>query len=151
MTRHNVRHLPVMKDGKAIGMITTNNLLARQSLSAVHMVGRIRKMTRPADMAKVIAQVPELLSNLIEAGATSRNAGHNCHNTFGCGNIAPAATGRGKNLVPPPVPYVWTAGGSQGRQDQTALSDQDNCLILDDAYDLDSTRGLFQVIGRFCL
>ena len=76
MTRHNVRHLPVMKDGKPVGMITTNNLLARQSLSAVYMVGKIRKMDQPADMAKVIAQVPELLTNLIEAGATSRNAGH---------------------------------------------------------------------------
>lgn len=76
MTRNNIRHLPVMKDGKAVGMITTNNLLARQSLSAVYMAGRIGKLTEPEEMAKVIAQVPELLSHLIEAGATSQNAGH---------------------------------------------------------------------------
>ncbi|OSQ30771.1 DUF294 nucleotidyltransferase-like domain-containing protein [Thalassospira sp. MCCC 1A03138] len=148
MTRHNVRHLPVMKDGKAIGMITTNNLLARQSLSAVHMVGRIRKMTKPADMAKVIAQVPELLSNLIEAGATSRNAGHIVT------TLSDAATSRLLQLAeekfgPPPVPYVWMAGGSQGRQEQTALSDQDNCLILDDAYDPDQHGDYFKSLADY--
>jgi CBS domain-containing protein len=31
------------------------------------------------------------------------------------------------------VPYLWLACGSQGRQEQTGVSDQDNCLILDDA------------------
>jgi CBS domain-containing protein len=27
------------------------------------------------------------------------------------------------------VPYLWLACGSQGRQEQTGVSDQDNCLI----------------------
>ncbi|MCB2119643.1 MAG: histidine kinase, partial [Rhodobacteraceae bacterium] len=36
-------------------------------------------------------------------------------------------------LGPPPVPYLWLACGSQGRQEQTGVSDQDNCLMLDDA------------------
>jgi CBS domain-containing protein len=36
-------------------------------------------------------------------------------------------------LGAPPVPYLWLACGSQGRQEQAGVSDQDNCLILDDA------------------
>ena len=36
---------------------------------------------------------------------------------------------------PPPVDYAWVAAGSQARNEQTAKSDQDNCMILDDAYD----------------
>jgi len=148
MTRNNIRHLPVLKDGKAVGMITTNNLLARQSLSAVYMAGKISKLNVPADMAKVIAQVPELLSHLIEAGATSQNAGHIVT------TLSDAATVRllqlaEEKLGPPPVPYVWMAGGSQGRQEQTAISDQDNCLILDDAY-VDATHGAyFKALAEF--
>ncbi|MBV17993.1 MAG: cyclic nucleotide-binding protein [Thalassospira sp.] len=148
MTRNNIRHLPVLKDGKAVGMITTNNLLARQSLSAVYMAGKISKLNDPADMAKVIAQVPELLSHLIEAGATSQNAGHIVT------TLSDAATVRllqlaEEKLGPPPVPYVWMAGGSQGRQEQTAISDQDNCLILDDAY-LEETHGAyFEALAEF--
>jgi CBS domain-containing protein len=148
MTRNNIRHLPVMKDGKAVGMITTNNLLARQSLSAVYMAGRIGKLTEPEEMAKVIAQVPELLSHLIEAGATSQNAGHIVT------TLSDAATARLLQLAEeefgtPPVPYVWMAGGSQGRQEQTALSDQDNCLIIDDAYDADLHGDYFKKLADF--
>ena len=148
MTRNNIRHLPVMKDDKAVGMITTNNLLARQSLSAVYMAGRIGKLTTPEDMAKVIAQVPELLSHLIEAGATSYNAGHIVT------TLSDAATARLLQLAeeqfgPPPVPYVWMAGGSQGRQEQTALSDQDNCLIIDDAYDADQHGEYFKKLAEY--
>ena len=148
MTRNNIRHLPVLKDGKAVGMITTNNLLARQSLSAVYMAGKISKLNDPADMAKVIAQVPELLSHLIEAGATSQNVGHIVT------TLSDAATVRliqlaEEKLGPPPVPYVWMAGGSQGRQEQTAISDQDNCLILDNAY-LEETHGAyFKALAEF--
>lgn len=148
MTRNNIRHLPVLKDGKAVGMITTNNLLARQSLSAVYMAGKISKLNDPADMAKVIAQVPELLSHLIEAGATSQNAGHIVT------TLSDAATVRllqlaEEKLGPPPVPYVWMAGGSQGRQEQTAISDQDNCLILDDAYVEEAHGAYFKALAEF--
>ena len=31
------------------------------------------------------------------------------------------------------MPYLWLACGSQGRREQTGVSDQDNCLILDDS------------------
>ena len=148
MTRNNIRHLPVLKDGKAVGMITTNNLLARQSLSAVYMAGKISKLNDPADMAKVIAQVPELLSHLIEAGATSQNAGHIVT------TLSDAATVRllqlaEEKLGPPPVPYVWMAGGSQGRQEQTAISDQDNCLILDDTYVEETHGAYFKALAEF--
>lgn len=37
-------------------------------------------------------------------------------------------------LGPPPVAYAWLACGSQGRREQTLHSDQDNALILDDAF-----------------
>jgi CBS domain-containing protein len=33
---------------------------------------------------------------------------------------------------PAPARYLWLACGSQGRQEQTGVSDQDNCLILED-------------------
>ena len=37
-----------------------------------------------------------------------------------------------QELGPEPVPFVWLAFGSQGRQDQSAKSDQDNGLLLAD-------------------
>ncbi|OKH88163.1 putative nucleotidyltransferase substrate binding domain-containing protein [Thalassospira sp. TSL5-1] len=150
MTRHNIRHLPVVAPGAdtPVGVITTTNLLMRQSLSAVYMAGQISKMDNPADMAGVIAQIPELLRQLIDAGATSQNAGHIVT------TLADTVTSRLLELAeqkfgPPPVPYVWLAGGSQGRQEQTAISDQDNCLMLDDAYDSAQHGDYFRNLAEF--
>ncbi|MDP2698586.1 putative nucleotidyltransferase substrate binding domain-containing protein [Thalassospira sp.] len=148
MTRHNIRHLPVLDDGKPVGVVTTTNLLARQSLSAVYMAGNISKRDTAEGMAEVIAQVPELLSHLIEAGATSQNAGH-IVTTLSDSTTARLLMLAEEKFGPPPVPYVWLAGGSQGRQEQTALSDQDNCLILDDAYDAAKHGDYFKAMADY--
>uniref|UniRef100_UPI00404B3DB5 putative nucleotidyltransferase substrate binding domain-containing protein n=1 Tax=Candidatus Roseilinea sp. TaxID=2838777 RepID=UPI00404B3DB5 len=39
--------------------------------------------------------------------------------------------------------------GSQGRNEQTAKSDQDNCLILDDRYDATLHGAYFEALARF--
>jgi CBS domain-containing protein len=85
---------------------------------------------------------------LIDAGATSQNAGHIVT------TLADTVTSRllelaEKKFGPPPVPYVWLAGGSQGRQEQTAISDQDNCLMLDDSYDADLHEDYFRDLADF--
>ncbi|MCB1834426.1 MAG: histidine kinase, partial [Geminicoccaceae bacterium] len=51
-------------------------------------------------------------------------------------------------LGPPPVPYVWAACGSQGRMEQTGVSDQDNCLILDDRFDAARHGAYFETLAR---
>jgi CBS domain-containing protein len=50
---------------------------------------------------------------------------------------------------PPPVDYAWVAAGSQARSEQTAKSDQDNCMILDDAYDAALHGAYFEQLSRF--
>ncbi|MDR9395799.1 MAG: putative nucleotidyltransferase substrate binding domain-containing protein, partial [Roseovarius sp.] len=45
-------------------------------------------------------------------------------------------------------PYLWLACGSQGRQEQTGVSDQDNCLILDDAAE-PAHDAYFEQLARF--
>ncbi len=54
-----------------------------------------------------------------------------------------------QRLGSPPAPYVWAACGSQGRQEQTGVSDQDNCLILDDSYDEAAHGAYFTELAKF--
>jgi CBS domain-containing protein len=51
-------------------------------------------------------------------------------------------------LGPPPVPYVWVAAGSQARCEQTAKSDQDNCMVLDNAYEPSLHGDHFKTLAR---
>ena len=82
-------------------------------------------------MAAATARIPELLTQLV--------GGSLAHEVITrlITDIADAVTRRllklaEEELGAAPVPYLWLACGSQGRQEQTGVSDQDNCLMIDD-------------------
>ena len=132
MMEHRIGHVPICQDGRLAGIVTQTDLTRFQAVSAAEMAGRIARADSAAEMAQVTAAIPALLAQLVAAG--------NRHEivTRRITDIADAATRRllalaEAELGPPPVPYLWLACGSQGRQEQTGVTDQDNCLILHDA------------------
>ena len=127
-----VSHLPVADRGRIVGMIGKTDLIRRQAATASHMVAEVLDAPDAETMAEIVARVPALLAHLVATGvrhdAVSRRIT----------DITDAVTRRLLTLAedklgPPPVPYLWLACGSQGRREQTGVSDQDNCLILDNA------------------
>jgi CBS domain-containing protein len=52
-------------------------------------------------------------------------------------------------LGPAPVDYVWVAAGSQARNEQTAKSDQDNCMVLDNRFDEAQHGTYFRALAQF--
>jgi CBS domain-containing protein len=125
-------HVPVVDQGKLVGIVTQTNLTRFQATNSASLVRDVVRAATPEDMAAVTARIPQLLVQLVGAG--------NRHETVTrlITDIADAVTRRllaqaEEKLGPPPVPYLWLACGSQGRQEQTGISDQDNCLMLDDA------------------
>lgn len=132
LVERGIGHLPVVDQGKPVGMLTQTDLTRYQALSSAHLIGAVAGGRDVEEVAAAVAKVPELLAQLV-------GAGHR-HDTVTrlITDIADAATRRllalaEARLGPPPVPYLWLACGSQGRREQSGISDQDNCLILDDA------------------
>ena len=147
MTQRNIGHLPVMDGERLVGIITNTNFLRQQSASAPYMVGDIQQSPDPAAIAAVVAQLPRLLVQMVESGATAEQIGRMMS------SITDAATRRlialaGASLGPAPVRYAWVACGSQGRQEQSGVSDQDNCLILEDCYDHVAHGEWFAALAR---
>ncbi len=140
MTRLNVHHLPVLEDGRVLGMLSTSDLVRFQSANSVYMVGDIHKANDLDGLVALSAKVPELQVHLVNGGATADQVGQ------AVSAITDAITSRlleiaESELGPPPVPYAWMAGGSQARREQSSHSDQDNALLIadhmkpeDDAY-----------------
>ena len=148
MTQRNISHLPVVDGDRLVGVITSTNLVRRQAQSAVFLVSDIYKRETHDELAAIVAQVPQLLVNLVEAGTSAHHIGHIVT------SVCDAATKRLLQLAearlgPPPVPYLWLASGSQARREQTGVSDQDNCLVLDDGYDPAAHGAYFEALAKF--
>ncbi|MDX2258988.1 MAG: DUF294 nucleotidyltransferase-like domain-containing protein [Hyphomicrobiaceae bacterium] len=147
MTR-NISHLPLTEDGALVGILTHTNLVRAQSRSAIYMIGQIHRQADTEGIAGIVRGVPELLASLVDAGSSAHKIGRIIT------SITDAATARLATLAearlgPPPVAYLWAACGSQGRQEQTGTTDQDNCLVLDDAFDAAAHGAYFEALARF--
>lgn len=145
MERH-VGHLPIVDGGRFVGMLTQTDLTRLQSVSSSVLIHDVAAAGTIAEMAEVTARIPELLVNL--------TAAHQRHEvvTRLITDIADAVTRRLLTLAegqfgPAPAAWLWAACGSQGRQEQTGVSDQDNVLILAD--DADPDHPWFAQVARF--
>lgn len=148
MARSNVHHLPVVDDGRIRGMVTATDLLQRRASSAIYLVGDINKRRSREELAEASHLLPRILVGLVDANATAHSAGHVIS------AVGEAITNRlltlaEERLGPPPVPYVWLTAGSLARFEQTALSDQDNGLLLGDDYDPDEHGEYFEQLARY--
>jgi CBS domain-containing protein len=147
MMERRIGHVPVTERGKLVGIVTQTDLTRFQAMTSAELVSEIARAATPAQMAKVTARIPQLLVQLV--------AGGNRHEvvTRLITDIADTATRRlltlaETDLGAPPVPYLWAACGSQGRQEQTGVSDQDNVLILHDDV-TDEMQPYFEALARF--
>ena len=132
MVERGITHMPVVEAGRLVGILTQTDLTRFQATSSAALIREIAKAPDSATLAGIVRRIPELLVQLVSA--------QNPHQTVTrlITDIGDATTRRllalaEARLGTPPVPYLWLACGSQGRQEQTGISDQDNCLMLDDA------------------
>ena len=132
MLERRIGHLPVVRDGKLLGIITQTDLTRFQAVNSAQLVRDASGAEDAQALARVTGRIPQLLVQLV--------GGHSAHEvvTRLITDVADTVTRRLLRLAeaelgPPPVPYLWLACGSQGRQEQTGVSDQDNCIMIDDS------------------
>lgn len=147
MVERRITHMPVVEGGKLIGILTQTDLTRFQATSSAALIREIADATSCAELARIVGRIPQLLVQLVGA--------HNAHQvvTRLITDVGDATTRRllamaEDKLGPPPVSYLWLACGSQGRQEQTGVSDQDNCLIIDDAMQPDHDP-YFKALAKF--
>ena len=147
MTRLHIHHLPVMNGDQLVGMVTATDLARQQSTNSAYLAVDIRKAKNLADLVKASNRLPDLQLQLASASATALHIGE------AISSITDSLTVRmiemaEEQLGPPPVPYVWMAGGSQARHEQSSHSDQDNALLISNDY-LPEHEAYFEKLARF--
>jgi CBS domain-containing protein len=136
MTRHRIKYLPVMEDEDLVGILSERDLMIIQGNNPVGIIRQIHQAPDLDQLVVVHKDITQTLRVMLERGGQAKEICElitqlNDHLTFKIISLAEETLvrqGRGT----PPVAYVWMALGSEGRQEQTLSTDQDNALVFAD-------------------
>jgi len=129
----NISHLLVKnRDGEYTGHISYQRLLEAQQNYTGMLTGEIGKAESAEEMATVYQRMNVLIDAFIESGVKTESITRVISNITDAINrriIKLAIEKQGK----PPCEFCFIAMGSQGRCEQTLVTDQDNGIILSDS------------------
>lgn len=137
MVGRNIHHLPILEEGRPLGIITTTDLMRMVQASPIYLVGDLKKQATPAGVAAVSARLPAVVEALAAQDASAEDVGR-VVTAIGDAVERRLIALAEAELGAPPVPYTWVTLGSRARLEQALAADQDNALIIhDDATDAD--------------
>ena len=151
MQENHLHHLAVTDDaGNALGTLCDRDLLPFQQYGAGALTTEISRAALVEDVVKGCRRTSATVKALLDSGANPRNV------TRLISSVCDAATERFVQLAieelgPPPSRFVFVALGSQGRQEQTLVTDQDNAIIYEPtepASGVPDPAPYFQELGR---
>ena len=140
MEEKGVRHLAVEdQNGQIVSVIDSKSLIQFQRYGPIVLTREISRAKSPDEVAQYCERKTPLVKTLMDSSARPR------HVTNMLASICDAATERlihlaVEELGPPPASFAFIAMGSQGRQEQTLLTDQDNGIIFTPAADADPEK-----------
>jgi CBS domain-containing protein len=127
-----VHHLPVVREGEVVGVLGATDLLRCTAQGPMAVLRRVERLSARESLPGYAATVAEMASALLSGGLDATLiAGFVARlNDALLGRIVRLAEA---DLGPAPAPWAWLALGSEGRAEQTLLTDQDNALVFADA------------------
>ncbi len=148
MAKSHIRHLPIIKNNKVVGIITAADLLRKQSHNVVFLINEVLVSENRADLERISQQVPLLLQSSFDSNMDEHDITYSVSSVGR--TINQQLLKQAEELLgPPPVEYAWVVAGSMARSEQIAHSDQDNLIILSDAYQSNLHAEYFDQLAKY--
>lgn len=128
LLEHGLHHLPVTRDGEIVGVLTATDVLRSTSQGPVAVLRNIERLPSRASLPGYAARLTEMASSLL-AGGLDAMVIAGLVARLNDALLRPILRWAEADLGPPPAPYAWIVFGSEGRMEQTLLTDQDNALV----------------------
>ena len=131
MFRTKTRYLLVERQGEYLGFISRSKLLAEQAQSPFLFIQGVRQAQSLRELRRNWQKVPDIVFQLLDRGVKPEIVNQvitTVADTIALKVIEDVI----QELGPPPAKFVFIVLGSEGRQEQTLLTDQDNAIIYED-------------------
>lgn len=147
MARQGIHHLPLLRDGKLVGVVSEKDIFALRRLSVEGIAAALTRTADPARLPALTQDIGDLAHNLLAQGMDAENltAIISSLNDRVAERIVALESEADLALVG--LRWCWLALGSEGRMEQTLATDQDNALIFQSADDAQRTA-LLAFAGR---
>ncbi|KII75377.1 putative nucleotidyltransferase substrate binding domain-containing protein [Vibrio renipiscarius] len=132
MMQFNIRNLPLVRDNKVVGLLTTTHLVQNHRVQAIFLIEKIKYAGSVKTMASFTPERQAIFEALID------------------GRVSPEIVGKVMTMImdaytrrliqiaidklgPPPCDFSWIVAGSHARNEVHMLSDQDSAIVLADS------------------
>jgi CBS domain-containing protein len=138
-----VHHVPVERGGEIVGVLEDGDLLKSSAQGPVAVLRTVEQLPGRESLPGYAARLAEMAATLAAGGLDAPViAGFVAR--LNDALLARIAEWCEAELGGAPAPYAWLAFGSEGRREQTLLTDQDNALVYADEADGGPARLWFQ-------
>ncbi len=135
MIEKDKRHLAVYgKSGEISGLLTEKDLIAAQTRSTFLLIKSIKAAQDMSNLENIHSKLERMLLDPIRNGASAEYVTR-LITTFSDTIIEKVIAFSLAEAGPPPCKFVFLTMGSEGREEQTLISDQDNAIIFEDVED----------------
>jgi CBS domain-containing protein len=122
-------HICVVRDGRLAGVVSERDLFSLQRVGLVQLSRSITSAPDTATLARLGQDIQRFVDQMLVQGASVAQLAQiltllNDHITQRVIDLCLAQAGA------PSVPFTWLSFGSEGRQEQTLKSDQDNGILF---------------------
>ncbi|WED22840.1 DUF294 nucleotidyltransferase-like domain-containing protein [Vibrio sp. JC009] len=129
MMEQHIKHLPVVKDGQVIALLSLHQLFQNHRMQAIYLIDKIKKSRNEEELASFMHErdriFQELANDKVPADLISTILS----------TIMDAVNQRLidiaiERLGPAPCEFAWIVSGSHARKEAHILSDQDSGIIM---------------------
>ena len=131
MMQHNIRNLPLVKDNKVVGVLTTTHLVQNHRVQAIFLIEKIKYADCVEALSSFTSERQAIFEALVE------------------GRVSPEIIGKVMTMImdaytrrlieiaidqlgSPPCDFSWIVAGSHARNEVHMLSDQDSAIVLEE-------------------
>jgi CBS domain-containing protein len=131
MVDHGIHHLPLVREGRLVGIVTDTDLLRHESRHPLFVRRQLDRATGPEDLAAYAGEVTVATVRLIGSGSPAGDVTRFLTGAHDALYVRVVRDGEAA-LGPPPCPYALLVLGSGARGESTLRTDQDHALVLAD-------------------